>query len=72
MYLKRNMSAVDRTIRILIAIILGVLYFTNTITGVVGGILLVIGIILLLTSIVGSCPLYALLGIRTKSKISEE
>lgn len=72
MFLKRNMSTTDRIIRILIAVILGVLYFSNTITGVIGGILLILGVILLLTSFVGFCPLYAPFGFSTSSKPADD
>ena len=63
--MKKNMGNADRIIRILLAAVFAVLYFTNTITGTLGLILLVLGIVFLLTSLVGSCPLYAVLGVNT-------
>lgn len=52
------MSNLDRIIRVIVAVIFAVLYFTGTVTGVLGIILLVLGGIFLLTSFVSFCPLY--------------
>ena len=62
------MGITDRTLRIIAAIVLGVLYFTNVITGTLGIILLIVGIVFLLTSLVSFCPAYPLLGMNTKNK----
>lgn len=64
--MKKNMGNADRIIRTLLAIVFAVLYFTNTITGTVGIILLVLAIIFLLTSLVSFCPLYAPFGLATR------
>jgi hypothetical protein len=61
-----NESGVDRIVRAILGIVLLALYFTATVTGTLGIVLVVIGAILLLTGVVGFCPLYALLRIRTK------
>jgi hypothetical protein len=63
--MKKNMSSLDRAARIILAIIFAALYFTGILTGPVGIILLVLGGVFLLTSLIGSCPLYALFGIST-------
>ncbi|HVX24998.1 MAG TPA: DUF2892 domain-containing protein [Parafilimonas sp.] len=63
--MKKNMGAADRILRILIAIVIGVLYFTHVVTGTLGVVLMVIAAIFLLTSIVSVCPLYSVLGIST-------
>ncbi|MBL7763837.1 MAG: DUF2892 domain-containing protein [Chitinophagaceae bacterium] len=65
--MKKNMGTADRFIRIILAIVFFYLYYTNVVTGVFGIVLLVIGGIFLLTSIIGSCPLYSLIGIKTCS-----
>ena len=57
--MKPNMGTVDRIIRVLLAIIMAVLYFSGTVTGTLGIILLVFAGIFLLTSLVSFCPLYA-------------
>jgi len=59
------MGSADRVIRILAAIVFAVLYFTGTVTGTWGIILLVFGAVFLVTSFVGFCPLYAILGMDT-------
>ncbi|WP_145718172.1 YgaP family membrane protein [Chitinophaga japonensis] len=63
--MKKNMGTIDRTVRIIIALLLAALYYGGIITGTTGAVLLVIGIVLFLTSVVGFCPLYGLLGIKT-------
>lgn len=62
------MGSADRIIRILIAVVIGVLYFTNVITGMLATILLIAGVVFLLTSFVSFCPLYLPLGLSTKKK----
>lgn len=63
--MKKNMGNSDRMIRILLAAVFAVLYFTNTVTGTFGIVLLVLGAVFLVTSLVSFCPLYTLLGINT-------
>ena len=66
--MKKNMNSADRIFRLLLVAIIAVLYFTNTITGTWGMVLLILGIVFVLTSIVGFCPLYAVFGISTNKK----
>ncbi len=71
--MKKNMGGVDRILRLLIAALIAVLYFTDVIPGTLGIVLLVIAVIFFLTSLVSFCPLYAPFGISTcKAKKSEE
>jgi hypothetical protein len=63
--MKKNMSTVDRTIRIVAAIIIAVLFFMRVITGTWGIVLTSFAAVLLVTSIIGFCPLYTVLGINT-------
>lgn len=63
--MKKNMGSFDRVTRIVIAVIIGFLYFGGILTGTIGIILLVLAGIFLLTSFVSFCPLYTLLGINT-------
>ncbi len=65
--MKKNMGTTDRIIRSLIAVVIAVLYFTHTITGTLGIVLLVFAVVFLLTSLVSFCPLYTLLGINSCS-----
>lgn len=57
--MKKNMGGLDKTIRLLIAIVIGALYFTNVISGTLAIILGVLAIVFLLTSFIGFCPLYS-------------
>jgi len=63
--MKKNMGSADRIIRVLLAIVVGVLYFTGTISGTVGIILLVLAGVFVVTSLISFCPLYAPFGLRT-------
>jgi hypothetical protein len=63
--MKKNIGVADRVIRIIIALIIGILYFTNTITGTLGTVLLIIGAFLLITALINFCGLYALFGFTT-------
>lgn len=67
----KNMGTADRIIRVIIAAIVGVLYFTGTISGTLGIVLLVLAGVFVLTSLISFCPLYAPFGIKT-CKIKEK
>jgi len=66
--MKANMGSADKIIRIILAIVIGILYFANVITGTLATILLIVGGIFLLTSLVSFCPAYLPLGLSTKKK----
>ena len=59
------MGVADRTIRVLIALIVAGLYFSGIISGTVGIILMILAGIFVLTSLVSFCPIYTLFGINT-------
>ena len=63
--MKYNMGVIDRLIRVLIAGIVVALYSNGMIAGTLSSVLLIIAIVFTLTSIIGFCPLYTLLGIRS-------
>ncbi|HNV98380.1 MAG TPA: DUF2892 domain-containing protein [Chitinophagales bacterium] len=66
--MKKNMGSTDRVIRVILAIVFALLYFTGTVSGTLGLVLLILGAIFLLTSVVSFCPLYAPFGISTCKK----
>jgi hypothetical protein len=66
--MKKNMGTADRLIRFLLAVVVGILYFTHQITGTPAIILGIIAIVFLLTSLVGFCPLYVPLRLSTRKK----
>lgn len=63
--MKKNMGSADRIIRVIIAVVMGFLYFTGTVTGTWGIVLLVLAVVFVLTSTISFCPLYAPFGIST-------
>lgn len=63
--MKKNMGSTDKALRLIIAIVLVVLYFSNILTGTVGIIALVVAGVFTLTSLVSFCPIYPLLGVNT-------
>lgn len=65
--MKKNMGSVDRIVRVVLAAILAILFFTKVVTGTIGIILLALAAIFLLTSVISFCPLYAPFGISTCS-----
>lgn len=63
--MKTNVGTIDKLLRISMAIVFAVLYFTGTVTGTLGIVLLVLGGVFLLTALLGTCPLYSMVGIST-------
>ncbi len=66
--MKSNMAQLDRVVRVILAIAVGALYFTGQIGGILAIVLGVIALVFLATSLINFCPLYAALGLSTKSK----
>ncbi len=64
-FMKKNMGTIDRMSRVLIAVVIAVLYFTNVISGTLGLVLLIFAGIFVLTGFIGFCPLYSPFGINT-------
>lgn len=62
------MGMADKAIRILIVVVIGVLYFTNTISGTLAIILGILAVAFILTSFISFCPLYLPFGISTLKK----
>lgn len=59
------MGKADRILRVIAALVLATLYFTDVITGTFGLIVVIFAGVMLLTSLIGVCPPYFLLGINT-------
>ena len=64
--MKLNMGKIDRIIRIIIAIIIAILFFTGQISGIAAIILGILAVIFILTGAIGYCPLYVPFKISTK------
>ena len=56
--MKRNLSNLDRIIRVVIAAVFAYLYFSGIVTGMLGIVLVILGAVFVLTSFIGFCPLY--------------
>ncbi|MFZ4544111.1 MAG: YgaP family membrane protein [Saprospiraceae bacterium] len=66
--MKPNMGSADKILRITVAAIIAILYFTNMISGTVAIVLLVLALVFVLTSFISFCPLYYPFGISTRKK----
>ena len=64
----KNMGTIDRVIRVIIALTVGVLYFMGLISGTVALILGVLAVVFVLTSLVSTCPLYLPFGLSTRKQ----
>ena len=68
--MKKNMGGIDRIIRIILAIVVAILYFTGKVEGILATVLIVLAAVFLLTSVINFCPLYTVLGLNTGKKDS--
>jgi hypothetical protein len=64
--MKQNMGSLDRVLRISVALVIAVLYFTDQMSGTAAVVLGLFAMIFALTSFVGFCPLYIPLKLSTK------
>jgi len=64
--MKPNMGNLDRIIRLALAVVFAVLYFTGTVSGTLGVILLVLAVVFVATSAISFCPLYTLFKFSTR------
>jgi hypothetical protein len=62
-----NMGTFDRGARLAVAVILLFLAFgTQTLTGVLFWLAVVVAAVFAVTALVGNCPLYSIMGIKTR------
>jgi hypothetical protein len=66
--MKTNMGGTDKIIRLLLAAVLVILYTSGILTGTFGWLALALAAIFVVTSLIGFCPLYTILGINTCKK----
>jgi len=64
----KNMGLADRTIRVVAAIIIAILYVTGQITGTLAVILGLVAVVFLVTSAMAFCPAYLPFKIDTARK----
>jgi len=66
--MKKNMGTIDKSVRILIAAVVVLLFFTNVISGTLAYVLLALSAVFVLTSFLSFCPLYLPFGLSTRKK----
>ena len=66
--MKKNMGSIDKALRVIVALVIAILFFTGKISGTSGMILLILGGVFLATSFLGTCPLYLPFNIDTTKK----
>lgn len=66
--MNKNMGIADRVVRIIIAALVAVLYFTDIIGGTLGIVLLILAGVFLLTSLISFCPLYLPFRLNTRRR----
>ncbi len=64
----KNMGLIDKVVRLLIAVLVAILFFTGQISGVAAIILGVLALVFVATSLLGTCPLYLPFKIDTRGK----
>ncbi len=70
--MKKNVGASDRALRIVAAVVVGLLLALGYVSGVLGTVLGVVAILLLATSFVSFCPLYALLRVSSRKETAPQ
>ncbi|MBS1523532.1 MAG: DUF2892 domain-containing protein [Bacteroidetes bacterium] len=70
--MKKNMGTIDRVLRIIAALVIMILYFTDQISGMVAIVLLIISAIFIFTSFISFCPLYAPFGLSTRKRSNRQ
>ena len=63
--MKKNMGSIDKVIRLIVALSLATLAYMNIVTGALATVFYGVAAVFTLTSIVGFCPLYVILGINS-------
>jgi len=63
--MKKNVGPIDKAIRLFLALVLIVMFYTQVVSGTLGIILLVLAGVLASTALSKFCPLYIPLGINT-------
>ena len=66
--MKKNMGSTDKIIRILFAIVVAILFYTETVQGTLAIVLGILATIMVATSFISFCPLYVPFGISTGKK----
>ncbi len=63
--MKKNLGSTDKVIRYILAIVALFIGFLSGVSGFVQGIFISVALILIGTSLLSFCPLYAIVGLKT-------
>ena len=66
MSFKKNVGTTDRIVRFVLAVVLLIAAFTMPMSSVLSTILIILGVVLIGTSLVSFCPLYLLFKLSTR------
>ena len=66
--MKTNMGFIDRLIRVVIAVVIAVAFFSGQISGTFAVVAVIIAVAFLITGFVGFCPLYKPFNISTRKR----
>ena len=66
--MKKNMGALDKGIRVLVALVVAILIYLDVLTGTLALVLGIVSLVFVLTSLMNFCPLYAVFGLNTCRK----
>lgn len=70
--MKKNMGRLDQTLRIWIAVLIGVLYLTGVLSGTWAIVLVILAVVFAITGFLRFCPLYLPFRIKTIGKEERE
>ncbi|MBZ5858989.1 YgaP family membrane protein [Flavihumibacter profundi] len=63
--MKKNLGNTDRIFRLILAAVFAYLYFSGTIAGTPGLVLVILGAVFAATSVISFCPIYAIFGLNS-------
>ncbi|MCB8994409.1 MAG: DUF2892 domain-containing protein [Bacteroidales bacterium] len=66
--MKKNMGTIDKVVRVIVAITIAILAYAGVIKGTLAIVLLAVAAIFVLTSLIGTCPLYLPFGLSSAKK----
>jgi ABC-type phosphate transport system permease subunit len=64
----KNMGNIDRALRLAVVLAIGVAFLMGKLSGTPAIILGVVAVAFFLTSLVGTCPIYSVLGLSSRGK----
>lgn len=59
---------INRNIRVAIAVVIAILYFSGNLSGLTATILCILAVVFVVTGFIGFCPLYTVIGLSTRKK----